>query len=116
MIDIDTDDYREFADLHLLIAGATLQDDVAWFALCLTRAGLEARQEAPLGVALNADDPMASLRGFAGALLVVNAELRAQGFIPPTIRYQEDPLGFLDENAAFLRRVQHLVQETRSIQ
>lgn len=60
---------------------------------------------------LDQSDPMASLARLHGMLTILYAHLREQGFRPPRVVPEEDPLAFLAENARFLNSIKDLVTE-----
>jgi hypothetical protein len=55
---------------------------------------------------LNTDNPMQSIAQLAAYVGTLNVQLMAQGFQPPTIDYEVDPLGFLEENAEFFGKIE----------
>lgn len=103
------DDFRSrFGDTDIPSTG-TLSGDIAYLAEQLGTARYEmscGQQPTALG-----DDPMEALRMAAMMLEMIYADLMAMGFLPPRTNWYTDPLGFIEENAAFLGSVRHLVTE-----
>lgn len=56
-------------------------------------------------LALLPDDPYQTIISAAANLFMVYVELQVQGFRPPPLDFEDDPLGFLERHSTYLRSV-----------
>lgn len=101
----------DFSDVMIATSGS-LRGDVAALADHLA----ELRDSIGIGVdspawQLVENDPMGSLRIWAAHLDAVYRRLDAQGFVPPTIGYWDDPMTFISANADFLAKIASYVRD-----
>lgn len=58
-----------------------------------------------LGWFMSEDTPMDDVQAAAAMLSLIDAQLREQGFDPPTLDCMEDPTQFLEANADYLASI-----------
>ena len=110
---MDNQDFRATAALNpaLWTATGTVTGDLAILVEWLR--GLDIERDGAINWTMiqDATDPMATYRVLAAYVAALNVELVAQGFSPPGIDVDLDPLGFVQANGHFLASIAPLVSE-----
>jgi hypothetical protein len=102
---ITADEYRErFAEAPIIATGS-LADDILFFAQWCAGARDEVYQGNLGAEFLSETEPLDDALSAAASLSFIYARLRQDGFCPPALTPELDPMEFLEQNAEFLASV-----------
>lgn len=111
MMFVSADDYRErFADAPIISTGS-LTDDILFFAQWCAGARDEVYQGNLGAEFLSETEPLSDAVSVAASLTFIYARLREDGFCPPALTPEIDPMEFLEQNADFLASVLPFIGE-----
>ncbi|MEO6013927.1 MAG: hypothetical protein ABIQ30_10135 [Devosia sp.] len=108
----DAEQFHSRYDDGATVTTGSFVGDVAFMAEWLVCAYDEV-VNGQMGEYLSEDEPANEVRVAAATLELIYAELRPQGFLPPPIDHESDPMGFLESHAAFLAAVRFDVVEPK---